>query len=100
MEIALGIQRPGQTKEQTKLIARGIEQGIAQYKKRYSAKERAFNKVLNQRERAVLVSHAPDSVALPVEAVPYRQHRLPWVLLILTWLGIAAVAVWLMRGQI
>ena len=33
MKIAKGIQKKGQTKEQTKLIAQGIEKGIAEYKK-------------------------------------------------------------------
>ncbi|MBT0328128.1 DUF2956 family protein, partial [Vibrio campbellii] len=33
MKIAKSTQKPGQTKEQTKLIAQGIEKGIAQYKK-------------------------------------------------------------------
>lgn len=33
MKIAKATQKPGQTKEQTKLIAQGIEKGIAQYKK-------------------------------------------------------------------
>ncbi|MEF1163713.1 DUF2956 family protein, partial [Vibrio parahaemolyticus] len=32
MKIAKATQKPGQTKEQTKLIAQGIEKGIAQYK--------------------------------------------------------------------
>ena len=33
MTIAKGIQKPNQTKEQTKLIAQGIQKGIAEYKK-------------------------------------------------------------------
>lgn len=33
MNIARATQKPGQTKEQTKLIAQGIEKGIALYKK-------------------------------------------------------------------
>ena len=32
-KIAKGTQKPGQTKEQTKLISQGIEKGIAEYKK-------------------------------------------------------------------
>ena len=32
MKIARSTQRPGQTKEQTKLIAQGIQKGIDQYK--------------------------------------------------------------------
>ena len=33
LKIAKGTQRPGQTKEQTRLIAQGIEKGIAEYRK-------------------------------------------------------------------
>ncbi len=32
MKVAKATQKPGQTKEQTKLIAQGIEKGIALYK--------------------------------------------------------------------
>ncbi|MES9999711.1 MAG: DUF2956 family protein, partial [Candidatus Thiodiazotropha lotti] len=35
MQIARATQRPGQTKEQTKLIAMGIQKGIDQYKKQH-----------------------------------------------------------------
>ena len=48
MRIARANQRPGQTKEQTKLIAQGIQKGIDQYKKQQKAKSRALDK---QRKR-------------------------------------------------
>ena len=32
MVIAKGIQKPNQTKERTKIIAQGIQKGIAEYK--------------------------------------------------------------------
>ncbi|WP_438883914.1 DUF2956 family protein, partial [Bacillus cereus group sp. BC317] len=38
--IAKASQKPGQTKEQTKLIAQGIEKGIALYKKQQKEKSR------------------------------------------------------------
>ena len=38
--IAKGTQRPGQTKEQTKLIAQGIQKGIELYKKQHKGKTR------------------------------------------------------------
>ena len=110
MEIAQGIQRPGQSKEETKLIARGIEKGIAQYKKRLGAKERELDKRLKQLERATSTalaaghghSHSSHSdrdgaSAHDVQAVRYKQHRLAWILLLATWLGIAGAALWL-RG--
>jgi hypothetical protein len=44
LRVARGIQKPGQTKEQTKLIAQGIAKGIALYKKQQSAKDRERDK--------------------------------------------------------
>jgi len=44
MAIAKAKQRPGQSKEQTKLIARGIAEGIAEYKKQHKAKMRKASK--------------------------------------------------------
>jgi hypothetical protein len=100
MEIAQGIQKPGQTKEQTRLIARGIEKGIAQYKKRQSAKERELNKALKQLERDRNRLAEADSASASGAGSDHAdapgtgsgQGRLPWVLLLLTWVGIAAAA--------
>ena len=44
LSIARGTQKPGQSKEQTKLIAQGIQKGIEQYKKRYKEKTRDLDK--------------------------------------------------------
>ncbi|ABE54329.1 conserved hypothetical protein [Shewanella denitrificans OS217] len=41
---AKAIQKPGQTKEQTRLIAQGIEKGITEYKKQQKAKSRERDK--------------------------------------------------------
>ena len=101
MEIALGTQKPGQTKDQTRLIARGIEKGIAQYKKRQSAKERDLDKALKQLERdRSKLAQADAGAALGLDGdhgvapnIGSGQSWLPWTLLILTWVGIAAAAV-------
>ncbi len=45
MKIAKGIKKPNQTKEQTKLIAQGIQKGIAEYKKQQKGKVRELNKL-------------------------------------------------------
>jgi hypothetical protein len=45
LKVARSIQKPGQTKEQTKLIAQGIAKGIELYKKQQSAKARERDKV-------------------------------------------------------
>jgi hypothetical protein len=87
LKIAKSIQRPAQTKEQTKLIAQGIQQGIDLYKKQQKEKARELNKkrkkLTNQKEQ--IIDHdAPESP----EIVVYQQHWLPWLLLSLTWVGI------------
>ena len=93
MKIAKATQKPGQSKEQTKLIAQGIEKGIALYKKQQKAKARDRDKerkkqikVKNageqsqQADREVVVSHSNST----------RTSPLPWVLLVVSWLGFAA----------
>lgn len=45
LKIAKATQRPGQSKEQTKLIAQGIEKGIAEYKKRQKQNVREQDKL-------------------------------------------------------
>ena len=88
MRIARGTQRPGQTKEQTKLIAQGIQKGIAQYKKQQSAKARKLDKKLKKAKQKI---SSPETLETKIqEKVVYRQHWLPWVLLVVSWLAMAA----------
>ena len=88
MRIARGTQRPGQTKDQTKLIAQGIQKGIEQYKKQQNAKSRELDKKYKRANQQI---PRPDACEIKVqEKVIYKRHWLPWVLLILTWLAIAA----------
>lgn len=88
MRIARGTQRPGQTKEQTKLIAHGIQKGIEQYKRQQNAKARDLDKRLKKVKQQV---SPPETREIKVqEKVIYKQHWLPWILLMLTWLAIAA----------
>lgn len=44
LAVARATQKPGQTKEQTRLIAQGIAKGIEQYKRQQSAKARERDK--------------------------------------------------------
>lgn len=83
MQIARGTQRPGQTKEQTKLIAQGIQKGIDQYKKKQKAKTRELDKML----KAANAKLAGDGQRAPEKQIVYKQHWLPWVLLTLSWVG-------------
>ena len=88
MRIARGRQRPGQTKEQTKLIAQGIQEGIKQYRKQQSARARELDKKLKKVKQQIA---SPDVHEIEVqEKVIYRQHWLPWALLVLSWLAMAA----------
>lgn len=85
MRIAKATQRPGQTKEQTKLIAQGIQKGIDQYKKQQKERSRELSRRL---KKAGSQPHSVETDEHPVEEVIiYRQHWLPWLLLVLTWLG-------------
>ena len=91
VKIARGTQRPGQTKEQTKLIAQGIQKGIDQYKKQQNAKARELDKKL---KKVVVSNTANKSSANDTpESVTVKSNKLPWLLLILSWLGFAAYIV-------
>jgi flagellar biosynthesis/type III secretory pathway protein FliH len=84
MKIARATQKPGQTKEQTKLIAQGIQKGIEIYKKQQSEKARELDKKLNKAS-ASRASHetATEQVVAPVVV---KGDLLPWVLLALSWI--------------
>jgi hypothetical protein len=87
LKLARGTQRPAQTKEQTKLITQGIQKGIDLYKKQQKEKARTLNrhqKKLTRRKEPSMESVDDESA----ERIVYRQHALPWLLLILTWLSI------------
>ena len=81
--VAKSTQRPGQNKEQTKLVADGIQKGIEQYKKQQKAKSRELDKRLKLAQKQS--SAAPEG---DVDTkIIYRQHWLPWGLLVLSWLA-------------
>ncbi|MGZ8216677.1 DUF2956 domain-containing protein [Methylomagnum sp.] len=61
MRMARAVQKPGQTKEQTKLVAQGIAKGIELYKKQQSAKARERDKARKRAQR--LKQTAADTVA-------------------------------------
>ena len=88
MRIARGTQRPGQTREQTKLIAKGIRNGIEQYKKRQSAKARELDR--NRKKLKRQIKPPEERREVPVEEkLVYRRPWLPWTLLVLSWLAFA-----------
>ncbi|QUN07507.1 DUF2956 domain-containing protein [Shewanella yunxiaonensis] len=90
LQIARATQKPGQTKEQTKLIAQGIEKGIAEYKKQQKAKARERDR-LAKKLRANKTALADDDIAEVTEIAPSTVRVwLPWALLLLSWLIFAA----------
>ena len=74
LQVARAIQKPGQTKEQTKLIAQGIAKGIELYKRQQSAKARERDKLKKRldRERQAKTGHAGDP-SLELEAREDRE---------------------------
>jgi len=88
MKIARGTQRPGQSKEQTKLIAQGIQKGIDLYKREQKAKARELDRKLKKVAGRNTQSESGDVRIEP--PIRYRQHWLPWLLLLLSWVGVGA----------
>ena len=73
----------GQTKEQTKLIAKGIQKGIEHYLRQSSEKSRDLDrrtKALKKKESNAEVS------SVEIEKVVYRHSIYPWVGLVVSWL--------------
>ena len=87
MTIAKGIQKPGQTKEQTKIIAQGIQKGIAEYKKQQKSKARELDKlkkkIVHQQNSHAVCETSSSEVTSP------QTQWLPWSLLGLSWLLMA-----------
>ncbi|MGY0614035.1 DUF2956 domain-containing protein [Vibrio sp. FJH11] len=93
MNIARATQKPGQSEEQTKLIAQGIEKGIALYKKQQKERnrqaDRARKKQIRDRQRQSDEMTEEETQA-SVESKSSNSSALPWVLLVLSWIGFAA----------
>ena len=84
--LARGIQKPGQSKEQTKLVAQGIQKGIELYKKQHKAKARELDKQLKKAKNVnTEVITVDDQDA---QVTPHRSW-LPWALLVLSWAAFA-----------
>lgn len=86
LKVAKATQRPGQTKEQTKLIAAGIEKGISEYKKLQKAKARDRDKFKKQQLKQK-VNAADDNDDEDEFEMPQSSSKLAWILLVVSWLG-------------
>jgi hypothetical protein len=95
LSTAKAIQKTGQTKEQTKLIAQGIEKGITEYKKQQKTKARERDKLrkLQLKEKSHSTKGSVDNIDNGEEYSPKSQFTsATWVaitLLILSWIGFA-----------
>lgn len=80
-------------KEQTKLIAQGIEKGIAQYKKQQKERNRQADKAKKKQQREKLRQHEEDVIEsdnITDDTPNHFSSKLPWALLALSWIGFAA----------
>ena len=87
-KLAKGTQRPGQTKEQTKLIAQGIQKGIEQYKKQQKSKARELNKKLKSiknQSQPIPQKTKESQSAGDKKGGSTRLQKLPWLLLVSSW---------------
>lgn len=93
LRAARSVQVPGQTPEQTKLVAQGIAKGIALYRKQQNEKAREQNRqrkrMLKQRERAA----TEDAPAGDSHCVADEVARAPVTVLWIAGLVFAVVAV-------
>ncbi len=87
LKVAKATQKPGQTKEQTRLIAQGIEKGIAEYKKQQKSKARDRDKARKQE----IKSKQQQQTDIQIDTATAKTlTTLPWILLILSWIGFTA----------
>lgn len=93
MNIAKSTQKPGQTKEQTKLIAQGIEKGIAQYKKQQKEKKRQTEKhkkkerIQKEKQKTAALQNETTTQLTNGEQQRKNSSLVPWILLVLSWIG-------------
>jgi len=84
LKIANAIQKPGQTKEQTKLIAQGIQKGIKQYKKQQKSKARDLDRRMKKVSDLAAIQESTAEIAPLI--MQSRSSYLPWVLLVFSWI--------------
>ena len=84
LAIAKKTQKQGQSKEQTRLIAQGIQKGIAEYKKSAKAKQRQADqakKKLQKQKQAQMNQDQPTTT----ESTQTKNSPLAWGLLMVSW---------------
>ena len=88
LRLAKSTQKKALSKEQTKLIAQGIEKGISEYKKQQKAKARERDKQRKKnvaaKAKAAESATADNNVEKPSKSSLWLTV-LPWLLLVLSW---------------
>ncbi|MCF6205148.1 MAG: DUF2956 domain-containing protein [Methylococcaceae bacterium] len=87
MKSAQATKRPGQTKEQTKLIAQGIQKGINHYKKQQKSKSRELNKKLNKVSQTQTTPRQENNFSNIKNQKNENKTSLPWLILLISWAG-------------
>ncbi|MGF1753876.1 DUF2956 domain-containing protein [Vibrio makurazakiensis] len=88
MKIAKATQKPGQTKEQTRLVAQGIEKGIALYKKQQKEKSRQADKAKKKQQKMKQQAVTNEVIEEQTQEIQNpKPPMLAWGLLIASWLG-------------
>ena len=80
--MAKKVQKPGQTKEQTKLVALGIQKGITEYKKLTKAQQRSADKAKKKK-----VPTSDEGLEDTTNDNKSTTQFIPWGLLALSWIG-------------
>ncbi|MGM8225769.1 DUF2956 domain-containing protein [Cellvibrio sp. ARAG 10.3] len=100
LKIANSQQVEGQTREQTRLIASGIQRGMEQFLRQQSEKARELDKRVKKVRRLAIQQSselATDTTEIQrVAQVPIKKAWLPWGLLIISWMLFAGY-VWFTR---
>lgn len=83
LRLTKSTQKRALTKDERKFIAQGIEKGIAEYKKQQKAKNRERDKQRKTQTKNII------NEAEIIENNNQPTSKLPWILLLLSWLGFA-----------
>ncbi|WP_407701700.1 MULTISPECIES: DUF2956 domain-containing protein [Vibrio] len=91
MKVARSIQKPNQTKDQTKLIAQGIEKGITLYKKQQKEKQREADKLRKKQHKTESnTPTTPHDESIDLTSNKQTTNNIAWILLVISWVGFIA----------
>ena len=99
LKIANSRHIDGQTREQTRLIASGIQRGMEQFLRQQNEKARELDKRIKKVQRMASTYPQPESAtdAEVVAHVPINLSWLPWGLLIVSWILFVTYVWWFSR---